>query len=74
MPGYVGMKEVRKHNGQQFIDDFLRHSTFLVMPQNTDYYFTASKQEIWARALKGKIHYIISTTIFNNGRSCMIII
>lgn len=74
MPGYVGMKEVRKINGQQFIDDFLRHSTFLVSPLNTNYYFTASKQEIWERAKLGKIHYVVSTEIFSNLRSCIVII
>lgn len=68
---YSGIKQVREHNGQNFIDDFRSVNDIVVYPYATQRSFRVLKQDVWDRAKTGKLHYVMTTEVFVNGRMVM---
>lgn len=57
----TGIKEVRKNNSQQFIDDFKSIHSFVVMTKYSSF-FEVLKQDVWRAAKTQEIVYTINIT------------
>lgn len=69
---YTGIKEVRKHNEQQFITDFKRIYTFVVWSDRSGFY-KVLKSDVWSMAKGRKIFYYLDDTLYVQRRNCMVI-
>ncbi len=74
MPAFTGIKEVRNKNGQQFIDDFKKYKTVVVMPQYTKGFYIALRSDVWEYAKDRKLLYLIRNDVFKNQREVMVIV
>lgn len=72
---YTGIKEVRKCNGQKFIDDFKSTSSNSI-GVNSQYsgFYRVGKMEVWRMAKDTEIMYLFRSDIYRNGRRVMVII
>lgn len=71
---YSGVKEVRKHNSEEFIKDFRRLNSFLVFPAQTKSFVKINKGELWKSAREGKITYYLTDKIYVAKRTSMVIV
>lgn len=69
----TGIKEVRKHNTQQFIDDFRHIYSFGVWTKWNGFY-EIKKKDIWKRAQSDEIVYELTDKIYVSKRTTMIIL
>lgn len=70
---YTGIKEVRKHNSQKFIDDFKRMSQCMIKSKYGDVY-EVKKSDVWRNAKEDEILYEITDKIFVRVRDVMLIL
>ena len=70
---YTGIKEVRKHNLQKFIDDFKRLRQCMIKSKYGDVY-EVKKRDVWRNAKEGEILYEITDKIFVRTRNVMLIL
>lgn len=57
---WVGVKDVRKHNGHNFVDDFRNARRCAVMSDETGRSFEVKKIDVWYVAQRAKIYYRMS--------------
>lgn len=70
----MGIKKVRKKNGQQFIDDLNKVREVMVAPVKTNVFLKTTKKEVIKEAENEKINYYITDQIFKVRRDVMVII
>lgn len=68
---YTGIKEVRKHNEQEFIDDFKRLNSFVVRCEHTGIWLGVSKLKLWEIARSRRIEYVLTDEIYILKRTSM---
>lgn len=66
--------KVRKHNGQQFIDDFKRARTILAFTYNTENQFEIKKQDLWNFAKVKKVYYSMKHCPYVVPRVCLTVL
>lgn len=72
---YTGVKKVREHNGQQFIDDFRRcRGSIVCYVPATSQFFAVLRMDVWRKALQGKVHYMISQEVYKVKRDTIVIL
>ena len=67
------IKEIKKHNGEQFLIDFKKVRAIMTSPATTDEYFYLRKNDVLKNAEKCKISYYLTDEIFLVKRTTMVI-
>lgn len=69
---YTGIKEVRKYNPDQFVQDFKKLYSFVVMTKYS-YFFEVKKSDVWKIAKTREVIYEITRDLYVSRRDSMII-
>lgn len=68
------VKEIRKHNDEQFLIDLKRCYTIMVYAPTTKEFFSITKSDLIKRAIKQKISYYVTNKIFVTERLTLVVI
>lgn len=70
----MGRKEIKKHNGLDFLIDIKRCVRAVVYAQETTAYLAVTKKAVMRMASVGKVSYYVSERMHSDGRKVMIIL
>lgn len=68
---YTDIKKVRALNGQEFIDNFKKLSSFDCAVSG--YFIRASKTNVWEAAKTVKLNWYLTNKMYKNHRTSMVI-
>lgn len=69
----TGVREVKKHNSDQFVKDFNSIRSFVVVTKY-NYFFEVKKHDVWRRAKEGEIAYELTDRFYVRKRISMILL
>lgn len=69
----MGIKEIKKHNGVDFLYDIKKASECMCFAEKTSTYLTVSKKAVKIEAETKKIHYRLTRDIYIVKRLVMVI-
>lgn len=71
---YDEREKVLANNPPEFIKDFKRVRTIVVLAFKTTYFFETKKNEVWRSAKETEIRYSLRRDIYRNEREVMVIL
>jgi len=70
----MGIKEIKKYNDQQFLDDLKIATSVMVYASITGTYLSVMKKEVFSEARNSRVRYYMTDKVFTVKRTVMVII